>query len=300
MRRRRRPEADPSPDFDAQAERLGGLLAGATTEDAVRALGALVAQLPDEAVMEFASAFEVARPIDYAPHDVRLVLTSKFIRFRLQAASKEPFTVEWIEARVRPGDVLYDIGANVGPYSLIAAKHTGGEARVYAFEPSAGSYHDLCRNIVLNGCEDAVVPFCVALWSETALTVFHQRTLAAGAARHVLSGGASDRKARYHEPLLAYALDDLIERFDLPLPNHVKVDVDGPELQVLQGASRTLRRPEWRSLLIEVERDDDAAEQAISELAIEAGFALVCRHERGPKAPAYLSFEKPDGPGTPP
>jgi FkbM family methyltransferase len=276
-----------------QAVQLAEQLSELPAKDAAIALTQLVEALPDETIMEFASALEISRLMDYEREDVRLLLTSRFIRFRLQAAGKEPATVEWIERRVRPGDVFYDIGANVGPYALIAAAFTQRQAKIYAFEPSAGSYHDLCRNLVLNDCHDAIVPLPVALWSQTTLTVFQQRTLAAGAGRHLLAGVPSERKAVYREPLLAYALDDLVEQFGLPVPNHVKLDVDGPELQVLQGASLTLRRPEWRSLIVEVERDQEGAEAAIADLMVEAGFSLSARHDRGERAPAYLSFDKP-------
>ena len=80
----------------------------------------------------------------------------QFARDRKAAGfrAEEPFTADWIERSIKPGDVLYDVGANVGPYSLIAAKATSNGARIFAFEPSAPSFHGLSRNILINDCRE--------------------------------------------------------------------------------------------------------------------------------------------------
>src|SRR5688572_14716010 len=62
------------------------------------------------------------RRLDYDRADIYLRVTSKVEGFRIHACAKEPFTIEWIHGQLRAGDVLYDIGANVGAYSLVAAK----------------------------------------------------------------------------------------------------------------------------------------------------------------------------------
>ena len=78
------------------------------------------------------SVFEHTKPerLDFPDADVFLRITSKAERMRLRACAKEPFTVEWLREHVGAGDVLFDIGANIGVYSLIAAKKPGGGARV--------------------------------------------------------------------------------------------------------------------------------------------------------------------------
>jgi FkbM family methyltransferase len=81
---------------------------------------------------------------------------------------EEPFTVEWIERSLRPGDVFYDVGANVGADALIAARRVP-DARVFAFEPSPASYHALAGTILLNDCAGSITPVVLALWSHSAL-----------------------------------------------------------------------------------------------------------------------------------
>jgi FkbM family methyltransferase len=198
--------------------------------------------------------------LDYPKNEILLLVRSKAESKRLQSCAKEPWTVEWIEAWVQPDDVLYDIGANIGAYSLVAAKHTDGRARVIAVEPGYGSFSALCQNVVLNRCAESITPLPINLGPTTGLGRFQYRDLRAGAADH---GFSTDKRngseALYEQPVLSYRLDDLIEQFGLPAPTHIKLDVDGAELDVLEGAADTLASPTLRSLLIEVNPRQSAA-----------------------------------------
>jgi len=205
------------------------------------------------------------RELDYSRHSIKLVVSSAAIAKRLGSVEKEPFTVEWIEQSLKAGDVFFDIGANVGPYSLIAAKFTEGRAKVFAFEPAASSYSDLARNVALNDCTQSVIPVPIALWSKTGLLSMRLRSLEAGAARHRLGGDLS-QVGPHTRSVLGVRLDDLVDRFGVPVPTHAKIDVDGYELEVLRGAERTLARPEWQSIIIELEREETEGNQVIKSL----------------------------------
>jgi FkbM family methyltransferase len=244
--------------------------------------------------------------LDYAPHRIQLVVSSPRIVSRLFSVEKEPFTVEWIERSIRPGDVFYDIGANVGPYSLIAAKTTGNRARVFAFEPSPSSFRDLFRNVLLNDCAESITPLPLALWSESGLLSFRFSSLRSGAAKHRVSsdlGLGGPQVAR----VIGVCLDDLVERFGMPVPTHAKIDVDGGELEVLRGAVRTLTRLEWRSIIVEIDRGETERNRAIKALLAEAGFDSGRLHARLPsvhypepkrRKDIYWTFTRPtDRPG---
>ena len=84
--------------------------------------------------------------------------------------TKEPETIEWM-GEFAPDDILVDVGANVGMYTIWAAKVRG--ARVYAFEPESQNYALLNRNIVYNKLSDKVVAFCVALSDATSFDTLH-------------------------------------------------------------------------------------------------------------------------------
>ena len=214
--------------------------------------------------------------LDYPRADISLRVTSRAELYRAHSCAKEPWTVDWIERWLRPDDVLYDIGANVGAYALVAAKSSGGRARVVAFEPGYASFAALCENILVNGCGDSITPLPVGLGAETRLTSFNYRDLRPGAADHTfgkaepVAGGAT----AYSQPVLGYRLDDLIAQFGLPPPNHVKVDVDGSEGAVLEGARNTLASSSLRSLMVEI---DPSQSTRVTGILEGAGFGLRSR-----------------------
>jgi FkbM family methyltransferase len=230
--------------------------------------------------------------IDYNGADIRIGVTSRaVIMSRLRPAAKEPWTVSWIERSMRPGDVFYDVGANVGSYSLIAGAQGLDGVRVVAFEPGYASYAALCDNILLNGQTDVVVPLPVVLGERTGLVMLGYSDVAAGAAEHSLAG--TDESV-YRQPVLSYRLDDLVDQLALPGPTLLKVDVDGAEAAVLAGAPRTLAGLNLRSVLVEIERDraDD-----VVRLLEQAGLVVRERVDErdGERLPNvwYGIFERP-------
>src|SRR5262245_24362605 len=95
---------------------------------------AMARVLPDDQRVCLLESLRLTRPIIDAP-SVQLHVSSEPELSRLQSVRKEPWTARWINEFIKPGDVVYDIGANVGAYALLAAKVTKHRARVYAFEP---------------------------------------------------------------------------------------------------------------------------------------------------------------------
>lgn len=256
-------------------------------------LGKLVGRMHRKAGGELGRRLLPTREVDYSRHGIKLVLSSPSVAVRLRPVEKEPFTVDWIERSVKPGDVFYDIGANVGAYALIAAKATGNQARVFAFEPAAASFNDLVRNILLNGCNRSIVPVPLALWSETALLPITLRSLDPGTARHRL-GSAARPGDDLTKTIVGVRLDDLVERFGLPVPSHAKIDVDGCELEVLRGAERTLACPEWRSIMVELDREDTRRNREVMSLLAERGFGAGHRHAHVPSRRYPRPYERSD------
>lgn len=136
---------------------------------------------------------EVGR-LDYEAAEICLRLESRASVSRLNACTKEPWTVAWIERSLTAGGVFYDVGANVGAYALVAAS-TRRPDRVVALEPAYGSFALLCENVILNGLDETVVPLPVALGSSTRLGTFNYRDLDAGAAMHSLTDDDAARAA---------------------------------------------------------------------------------------------------------
>jgi FkbM family methyltransferase len=227
--------------------------------------------------------------LDFPGTDIWLRATSMpERRWRAKSCAKEPFTVRWLEEYVHKSEVLYDVGANVGTFSLIAA--LGRRASVVAFEPGYANFARLCENILLNECGAAVVPVPLPLSDAPGLLSFKYRSLEPGQSRHALGHtpyvprrGSS---STYIQPVCATTLDRAVADFQLPLPHHMKIDVDGSELRVLRGGPNVLRGEQLRSILIET--DADAWDALAAELT-GAGFRLQARHDRPGKndAPSY-------------
>jgi len=218
--------------------------------------------------------------------------------WRARSCAKEPWTVEWLRNTVRADEVLYDIGANVGTFSLVAAKHC--QARVIAFEPGYASFARLCDNIQLNGCQHMIVPVPIPLTNSNGIFGFKYRSVDPGQSRHKLKPdawrfrGAAPATARYEQPMLAMTLDDVVTTFHLPEPHHVKVDVDGAEDRVLVGARQVLKSARLRSVLIEA---DKAKWPAVATLLEDAGLSLDKRIDRDkPDAPEYGLFVRRNRP----
>jgi len=196
--------------------------------------------------------------LDYAAVEVRMYCTTEIEqRFRLGACIKEPWTVAWIES-FPPHSVLYDIGANVGSYTLLAAAlgHT-----VVAIEPTFANYNRLCENVLLNDLGSRVIPLCLGLGNVGECQTMAQEP----------TPGWSGGTKRLRAPVVP--LLDLVPLLGLPVPQYVKLDVDGAELQVLQGASCDAQQ-----MLVEMPRHQEALlEQQLQRL----GYELVQRFDEG-------------------
>jgi len=198
--------------------------------------------------------------------------------------TKEPWTLEWIAGFDR-GDILLDCGANVGMYTIWAAMTR--QARVFAFEPEAQNYALLNRNIQVNGLAATVKAYCLGLSDKSGLSVLHMADMRIGGSNHAL-GEALDFA---HRPLatnfvqgsVAATVDELVAAGAMPVPHHIKIDVDGFEPKVIAGARATLAGKGVKSLLIETNRNLDDHLAMVGELE-KLGFryeaAQVQRAER--------------------
>lgn len=215
-----------------------------------------LAKLSSEEILNLAEAFSVKVKLDYSAIPIYLQINSIGEYPRRLACQKEPWTVNWIETYVRPGDVLFDVGANVGAYSLLAAKLTKGSAKIYAFEPAFFNYPALCTNVLINNCQDSILSFPFALSKNTHLDYFNYADLRSGSALHTLGEQIDYRgdnfDAIYRQPVIAYSIDELVHLFSIPMPNHIKIDVDGTEMDVLLGAEKTLENPSVVSIMMEI------------------------------------------------
>ncbi len=186
--------------------------------------------------------------LDWSHQQIHLSVHSHSDLSRLSSCTKEPETVAWLESRITPTSVFYDIGANVGAYSLVAASLGGKDSRVFSFEPSYSTFLTLNENIFLNTFEGIITPVHIAVSSASGFLHMGFSSRESGAAKHNVSEtlGGSLR-------VPAMSLDLMREELKMPEPTLIKLDVDGGEWEVLQGAIETLRLKNLISVLIEVD-----------------------------------------------
>jgi len=233
------------------------------TETTPRVVAATTAEDPgDDSDLQAATG--EARPtvrLGSPDGPVRLYTTAATRRStRRGVVTLPPALGDWLGSDLGPGDVLYDIGAGVGACSLAAALQRG--AVVVSFEPGFAAFHELCDNVILNGCTGTVVPLPVALGSRAglrALTYPH----AAGSDHHALRArewrpGREAPGERYTQPVCVETLDDVVRRHRLPPPQALRIALRSGADDVLRGAAGVLDTHRPRSILVMLKDAEEA------------------------------------------
>jgi FkbM family methyltransferase len=134
------------------------------------------------------------------------------------------------EAAVTDGSVVLDVGAHVGYYTLLASVVVGPGGKVFAFEPLHGNRRYLQRHLRLNNIENVTV-IDAAVSNHTGVAWFQEgQTSSTG---RIAPDGALQ--------IRTVALDDLVARGEIPLPSHIKIDIEGAEVAALLGARSILQ-----------------------------------------------------------
>jgi FkbM family methyltransferase len=187
------------------------------------------------------------------PLRLRLRSSGAFLRFHMMALSQvchDYFRIP--ECIPQPGELVVDAGANVGCYSMVAALLEPA-AQLHAFEPLTDAYTKLAANIELNGLIGRIVANQAALGSESGevtLTRIFKGSQATVAPELVSPGIIDGHYGREIVPIVS--LDEHVSTHGLPVPDIIKLDVEGFELEVLKGAQSSLSKApvlmaEWHS-----------------------------------------------------
>jgi FkbM family methyltransferase len=137
---------------------------------------------------------------------------------------------EIISQEVRGGNVFYDVGANVGFYSLLASALVG-LGRVFAFEPSPRNLSYLRKHLELNSAANVDV-LALAVSDKNGVERFQVEP--SGLTGHLSSDGDVE--------VPTATLDSLMDEGRILPPDYIKMDIEGTELLALQGASKTIQR----------------------------------------------------------
>lgn len=146
------------------------------------------------------------------------------------AYSIATFTEEELEFRekywnIQPGEIVFDVGSSYGAYSLTA---TALGAQVYCFEPEPGVFSDLVRNIKLNNWSKKCLAFNMGLWNKPA--IIDMKSYAPHWPAQSISGDYT-----------MDSLDNFIKNKEINKIDWLKIDVEGAEEKVLEGAQNLLK-----------------------------------------------------------
>jgi FkbM family methyltransferase len=155
----------------------------------------------------------------------------------------EPIVQETLAETLKPGQVVYDVGANIGFFTIICARLVGPRGRVYAFEPMPESATTLRHNVAINSLDNAVVVEKAA----SSKTDRAELLISDWSAFHALKaeGISPPEHARGAVAVETVTLDDFVSTGVGEPPDVVKIDVEGAELEVIRGMAALLssRRP---------------------------------------------------------
>jgi len=192
-------------------------------------------------------------------------------------SSKEPETLQWIDS-FTADSVFWDIGANVGLYSIYAAKTKN--IQIFSFEPSIFNVELLARNINLNNVQDKI---CIVPLPISDVMQFSTMNMSSTEWGGALSSFGRDigwdgnkMLVVFKYQILGSTIDDMVEKNKLPIPDYVKIDVDGIEHFILNGGLSVLKN--IKELLIEV--NDGFLEQAKMCEKVLLSVGLTMREKR--------------------
>ena len=166
---------------------------------------------------------------------------SKALEHGILLNVSEPHVTSNLLSVVRKGDVVIDVGAYIGAYTLLAARHAGSNGNVISFEPNPQSYSRLIRNIELNGFTNVKAVNC-AVGDESTVKNFKINSF--------LSNIDSSRQSSTLVKMVT--LDSIIRGNGVSSVKLIKIDVEGYEYNVLKGLAASFKKHIVKNLIIEV------------------------------------------------
>lgn len=216
--------------------------------------------------------FESLNPranVDYHEHSLIYCTPNTMTMWRVKTLfDKEPVTIDWLQG-IEPGEVLVDVGANVGMYTIFAA--VVSKAKVFAFEPESQNFALLIKNIWENQVSNLVTAWPAALSDTQGVSKIYIAKFGVGYSANSY-GEQVDPNLEHFEPAMAQGsialtLDQLVADGVVEVPNHIKIDVDGFEHKVISGARTVLSNTGLKTILVEINQRLDEHMAIIGTLA---------------------------------
>jgi FkbM family methyltransferase len=187
----------------------------------------------------------------------KVVVTKSGLRFWVDPASHlgreildtgtyEPLTMELIEALLRPGDSFVDVGANEGVFSVLASRCVGRGGRVLSIEPQSRLTEVLQRNFRENGCDNIQLEQVALSDSEGKSVMSLSASTNTGASSFLVAPRFAAK-----DKVVTRTLDQVLQTRELHRARLAKIDCEGAEAKVIEGALKALKKQFFQFLLIE-------------------------------------------------
>ncbi len=194
---------------------------------------------------------------------------------------KEPETLDWIDNFEKNENFLFlDIGANVGIYSIYNCV-VNKNSNVIAIEPSMQNLSVLSKNISLNKFPEKISIFPLGLTNKKSGFFLMQETSSyeGGALNSFgenfdFEGKDISKKVKNSYKTYGMTLDELVTNLKIETPKYIKIDVDGIEHLILQGAQNLLKNPKLKSILVEINENFEDQTKKVHNIMKYSGFKL--------------------------
>lgn len=221
------------------------------------------------------------KKIKFENKELNFFIPSKLSEWRVNTLfSKEPDTIQWINnfKKSKNEIVFWDIGSNIGIFSLYAAK-IHKNCKVYSFEPSTSNLRILSRNIDINNFSKKIKIMNLPLGNiDNKFLNFNETYFQEGAALNTYGADFNFEGKKFlpkiNYELMGVTLDTLVENKVIQLPNYVKIDVDGTEHLILDGAKKVLGHKSIQSVLIEVNKNFEQQHLSILKTMRDNNFKI--------------------------
>lgn len=220
------------------------------------------------------------KSINIEKKEIKFFIPNTVTEWRVDTLlSKEPETIKWIDEFDGEKKIFWDIGANVGIYSIYAAvKHQNIE--VVSFEPSFSNLRTLSRNISINNLEDQITIFPLPLSnSDNKFQMMEESEFIEGWSMNSFGTGldfeGKDFKSKNKYKIYGCSINKILNDRILKKPNFLKIDVDGIEHLILEGAHDYLADKELKSILVEINENFKDQFEGVLNILKKSNFKFI-------------------------
>ena len=221
------------------------------------------------------------KKISILSKEVNFFIPNQLTDWRIKTFfTKEPETLEWIDSFEKKDKIIFwDIGANIGLYSIYSVLRNENVSTI-SFEPSTSNLRVLSRNISINNLENKIKILSAPLSNkENQFLTMNEGDFIEGGALNTFgenydfAGELFDSKMKYK--ILGTTIKNLLDNNILEIPNYIKIDVDGIEHLILEGAGKYLKDKRIKSLSIEINEDFKEQYNKVIEIMDQNEFKLL-------------------------